>query len=338
MAKLLSGTRIYGSATRDTSLSLGTSAIFAGSTSGTTTLLATATAGTTTLTLPAATDTLVGRATTDTLTNKTLTSPVISGGTINNAIIGGTTAAAGSFTTVAASSTITATGDVLGQYLRSTNSTGDEGGEILLYKPATNSTIAGTGVTIDVYQNKLRIFEQGGTARGVYIDMTAAGAGVSSSLLSGGSTVNSFQTIAVSGQSSVVADSSTDTLTLVAGTGITLTTDATADSITINSSGGSSGNSFETIAVSGQSSVVADSSTDTLTLAAAGVIGIITSPSTDTITFTTNKSFPFTKYDGNASNIPLFTEASALATSLDTVYLPFAKSDGTSVTTLKLTA
>jgi hypothetical protein len=291
-----------------------------------------------TLTLPTSTDTLVGRATTDTLTNKTLTSPVISGGTINNAIIGGTTAAAGSFTTVAASSTITATGDVLGQYLKSTNSTGDEGGEILLYKPATNSTIAGTGVTIDVYQNKLRIFEQGGTARGVYIDMTAAGAGVSSSLLSGGSTVNSFQTIAVSGQSSVVADSSTDTLTLVAGTGITLTTDATSDSITINSSGGSSGNSFETIAVSGQSSVVADSSTDTLTLAADGVIGIITSPSTDTITFTTNKSFPFTKYDGNASNIPLFTEASALATSLDTVYLPFAKSDGTSVTTLKLTA
>jgi len=48
-----------------------------GSTSGTTTLQATAVAGTTTLTLPAATDTLVGKATTDTLTNKTLTSPVL---------------------------------------------------------------------------------------------------------------------------------------------------------------------------------------------------------------------------------------------------------------------
>jgi hypothetical protein len=46
--------------------------IYAGSTSGTTTLQATATAGTTTLTLPAATDTLVGRATTDTLTNKSI--------------------------------------------------------------------------------------------------------------------------------------------------------------------------------------------------------------------------------------------------------------------------
>jgi len=79
MAKLLSGTRIYGSATIDTTLSLGTSAIFNGSTSGTTTVLATAVAGTTTLTLPAATDTLVGRATTDTLTNKTLSSATLTG-------------------------------------------------------------------------------------------------------------------------------------------------------------------------------------------------------------------------------------------------------------------
>jgi hypothetical protein len=77
MAKLNSGTRIYGSATIDTTLSLGTSAIFSGSTSGTTTLLATATAGTTTLTLPATTSTLATLTGTETFTNKTLTSPVI---------------------------------------------------------------------------------------------------------------------------------------------------------------------------------------------------------------------------------------------------------------------
>lgn len=69
---------------------------------------------------------------------------------------------------------------------------GDEGGEMLLVKPATNSTIAGTGVTIDVYQNKLRIFEQGGNARGAYIDLTASTDGVGTNLL--GDVVTNAQT------------------------------------------------------------------------------------------------------------------------------------------------
>ncbi len=46
-----------------------------------------------------------------------------------------------------------------------------------------------------------------------------------------------FKTVSVSGQNNVVADSSTDTLTLVAGTNVSITTDDTADSITINSTG-----------------------------------------------------------------------------------------------------
>jgi len=49
-----------------------TGATFNGSTSGTITVLASAVAGSNSLTLPAATDILVGRATTDTLTNKTI--------------------------------------------------------------------------------------------------------------------------------------------------------------------------------------------------------------------------------------------------------------------------
>lgn len=46
--------------------------------------------------------------------------------------------------------------------------------------------------------------------------------------------VNSFNTISVSGQDDVVAETISDTLTLIAGNGITLTTDAAADSVTIN--------------------------------------------------------------------------------------------------------
>lgn len=50
-----------------------------------------------------------------------------------------------------------------------------------------------------------------------------------------------FSTIAVAGQSNVVADTTSDTLTLVAGTNITITTNATTDEITINSTGGGGG-------------------------------------------------------------------------------------------------
>lgn len=44
-----------------------------------------------------------------------------------------------------------------------------------------------------------------------------------------------FKTISVSGQSDVVADTVTDTLTLVAGTGMTITTNAGTDTITLTS-------------------------------------------------------------------------------------------------------
>ena len=44
---------------------------------------------------------------------------------------------------------------------------------------------------------------------------------------------NAFSIISVSGQSSIEADTKTDTLTLANGTGITITTDATNDKITI---------------------------------------------------------------------------------------------------------
>ena len=58
-----------------------------GDVSGAISIAAPSAAGSGTLTLPVATDTLVGKATTDTLTNKTLTSPVINGFTGDTSVI-----------------------------------------------------------------------------------------------------------------------------------------------------------------------------------------------------------------------------------------------------------
>ena len=49
-----------------------------------------------------------------------------------------------------------------------------------------------------------------------------------------GSSQNIFKNVAVSGQSTIVADSNNDTLTFVAGSNVSITTNATNDSITIN--------------------------------------------------------------------------------------------------------
>jgi hypothetical protein len=88
----------------------------------------------------------------------------------------------------------------------------------------------------------------------------------------------------------VVADSATDSLTLVAGTNVTITTDASTDTITIAAAAGASTNSFQTIVVAGESNVVADSATDSLTLVAGTGISITTNASTDTITITNSSA------------------------------------------------
>ena len=89
---------------------------------------------------------------------------------------------------LSATGNITATSNIIAlTNLVSNNSSGDEGGEILLAKPQTNTTLTGSGVTIDVYQNKLRIFEQGGAARGGYWDITTLSGGASTNLFSAGS-------------------------------------------------------------------------------------------------------------------------------------------------------
>jgi len=126
---------------------------------------------------------------------------------------------------------------------------------------------------------------------------------------------NIFSTISVSGQSDITIDQASDTLTFAAGSGIQLTTDPNTDTLTITStvSGGSTEDVFKSIAVSGQSSVVADSSTDTVTFVEGDGIEITTDDATDSITFRNNKTrllsklgyFSYTETDGNVTELPL---------------------------------
>ncbi len=60
---------------------------------------------------------------------------------------------------------------------------GDEGGEIQLAKAVTNTTLTGSAVTVDIYRDRLRVFEQGGDARGVHIDLSKTPGGVAGELI-----------------------------------------------------------------------------------------------------------------------------------------------------------
>lgn len=65
------------------------------------------------------------------------------------------------------------------------------------------------------------------SANGVWVPSAVGGSGEVNQ--------NAFSNVAVSGQTTVAADTATDTLTLSAGTGISITTDATTDTVTIAS-------------------------------------------------------------------------------------------------------
>jgi len=59
-----------------------------------------------------------------------------------------------------------------------------------------------------------------------------------------GAAQNTFLTVNVAGQNNVIADSNTDTLVLVAGTGMVITTDDANDTITFTATGGASSDQF----------------------------------------------------------------------------------------------
>jgi hypothetical protein len=108
------------------------------------------------------------------------------GGNLNVTGTGGNVLTTGSISTtqnITGSVIISGSMNIITTTLQIGTGSGDEGGEILLAKSQTNNSLTGSGITIDSYQNRLRIFEQGGDARGVYLDLTKTPAGVSGELL-----------------------------------------------------------------------------------------------------------------------------------------------------------
>lgn len=117
-----------------------------------------------------------GEGATPTITNSGVTSIA---GTANQITASGST---GSVTlslptNIVISGSVTANTNLVSNY-----SSGDEGGEINLATAATNTTLSGP-VKIDIFQNKIRFFEGGGSTRGAYIDLTATGSTVGTNLL-----------------------------------------------------------------------------------------------------------------------------------------------------------
>ena len=88
-----------------------------------------------------------------------------------------------------------------------------------------------------------------------------------------------FGQIAVSGQSTVYATSSSDTLAFVAGTGISLTTNSTSKSVTITSSFPF----FQNIQVSGQPTLIPATASSSLTYSSSNGISLTTNASSNTV-------------------------------------------------------
>jgi hypothetical protein len=106
----------------------------------------------------------------------------------------------------------TFTGDIL--FVNGSGGGGSqEGGEIQLAAPTSNTTLSGP-IAIDIFQNRLRIFETSGTNRGVYMDLTTAASTVGTNLLGG--SVTNISTSANGSTVTVLSDTGSDGVILAA--------------------------------------------------------------------------------------------------------------------------
>ena len=136
----------------------------------------------------------------------------------------------------------------------------------------------------------------------------------------------------------IVADSSTDTINLVAGSNVSISSDPLSDTITISAStsGDANQNAFQNVAASGQNTIQAGSTTDTVTFDSENntsmdaryaedrdKVTLATDTSTNKMTITNNipKTFsmaskvPITVQNGQNQGIPLRNKFYNVATS-----------------------
>ena len=123
-------------------------------------------------------------------------------------------------------------GNVTAGVLTATNFIGDGGGL---------TGVVGSGSGVIVKDSGSAVGTAGTIDFGANLSVSAVSLGivtVTGAAGGGEANQNAFSNVEVSGQTTVAADSATDTLTLIAGSNMTITTNATNDSVTFVSSGG----------------------------------------------------------------------------------------------------
>ena len=130
-----------------------------------------------------------------------------------------------------------------------------------------------------------------------------------------GSSQNIFKNIAVAGQSTIIADVNDDTLTVVAGSGVTITTNDTTDTITISATG--SGGSVTSVATTAPITGGTITTTGTIGITQSGAAADGYLSSTDWNTFN-NKQNALTNPvtgTGTTNYVPKWTSSSAIGNS-----------------------
>tara|TARA_Y100001937_G_scaffold128130_1_gene202640 strand:- start:735 stop:3524 length:2790 start_codon:yes stop_codon:yes gene_type:complete len=267
------------------------------------------------LTLPTTTSNIVGDTATQTITNKTID---VDNNTVSNIEVDNLKSGVldTDISSVSGSDDTLASAKAIKTYVDAQIQTEDT----LVELNDTNITSPAAGHIL-IYDNTAGVFDNATITAGSGISVTNGDGAITIANTAAGD--NAFGTIAVSGQTNVVADSVNDTLTLAAGTGIAITTTPGTDTVTITNNA-TGANAFGNIAVSGQTTVAADSTNDTLTLAAGSNVTLTTDASSDTVTIAASagaNTIDVNEYTGNGSTAAYTLNTSASSENELLVYM-----------------